>query len=148
VDLVHPRALAFVQSTDARHEHGAQHLAGRRTHHQRPAGDRARLPGRGQTGCAGSAANARSLAFGNLGAGYVSAKPGGDTMVLRLEETYGEKLQVGFLAFAWLDGARRPETRSGSWSTRQPDVPGGRRGFRIRRGACHGQAGYRHASRR
>jgi HK97 family phage major capsid protein len=50
------------------------------------------------------AINAKSLAFGNFGAGYLVRRVVGDVIVIRLQELYQENLQLGWLAFARYDG--------------------------------------------
>ena len=51
------------------------------------------------------AAGARSIAFGNFGAGYVVRVARQRNSVLRLDERYGESLQVGWIGFGAFDGA-------------------------------------------
>lgn len=50
------------------------------------------------------AANARSLAFGAFGPAYTVRQVRRDTAVLRLDERFGDALQVGWLGFSAWDG--------------------------------------------
>lgn len=51
------------------------------------------------------AANAKSIAFGHFGLGYVVRLARGRTTIQRLDERYADALQVGFQGYAGLDGA-------------------------------------------
>jgi HK97 family phage major capsid protein len=49
--------------------------------------------------------SAKSIAFGHFGAGYIVRAARGRQTILRLDERYGESLQVGFIGHGSYDGA-------------------------------------------